>query len=1051
MGVNLTDLYIDQTFQKLVQIDGQAISDGTGSAIPNLDVTASHADNATSASRAQTARSADREFTDADGLFGIALIDNSGDQVLKYGDQPRINPSTGEFVGNLQGTASYAEFANNTTTASYAQFAGTAGNATKVSIGGGGIDVGIVGAQALGSSQSLVFSGPTMNATDNSISASIFKGDLQGNATTATNATTAEHAQNTVITVKNLESTTIIKGTPLFITDSGTSGNVVGVYRADASNPARMPAGAVAGESLAPEAEGLGYLDGFIQGVNTQGFTSGQAVYVGVGGGYQATRPTGSNVLVQALGYIEKVSPTNGSGVIQGSGRANDVPNIQQGYMWVGGFGDVATTVSSASFAKVNENNVFTGTQTFDNIAVNGTGSFAYIQSVTGSAKIIGDAFIILNNDTPAERYAGIIVQDSGSGSPLTTASFQFDGQTNDWFYEYSNDGGATTDHGVAIFGPEYDTKGNPTYLTNNSIPKSAGNHHIVDSSIIDDGALVTINNPLTVTGQINGNLNGNAATATTASYALNAEDWDGQYTGSAGIQGTLGIDGRDVAGVQQTLEVRGSTTTGTVIQTLVTGSGVKNAFQGAHLTGVSPNATIGFQFNATDINAVIPQIYFDDNGNGSEIISEGNLNISSSTGVARLIGTASHANQADTSISASYAAIAGNAGDWDGQYLGSAGITGSLNVIGPLSATGNITATNGYVAAFNGNDIFTTVGGNITNNVGTLANNTEKDLVQFGPVTDTFGNTYNLAHNLLANYPGFGPAYKGSWGVEFWDSYGYNFGNEYYIAPTITQYNLVSQQGGFGRQRIFVETSGTYTGDVKIENNANSIFFQSNGDRPESLGFLVTNPSGSAAASSSYASFGMGQSYGDPTRSSYSVQANDINFGNFGPNSGNTRIFFGGDHAEQIGFQVGNVNSFMIDNGSAGITGSINYNISSDNFTVRGDKAYLDSEVIAQKRTIGENYTLPSSGTVNIPTLESNFFNITPTGTVTIGVIDVLATNYSQTINIRIDNTGGHTVNWSGVKWSGGTPPTLSTGTHIVTLVRYGTDIYATAVENLS
>jgi len=153
--------------------------------------------------------------------------------------------------------------------------------------------------------------------------------------------------------------------------------------------------------------------------------------------------------------------------------------------------------------------NIFEGLQTFDSIDVSGTASFSVIQSITGSAKIIGDAFITLNNNLPTERYAGIIVQDSGSGSPLTTASFQFDGQTNDWFYEYSDDGGATTDHGVVIFGPAYNTKGSPTYLTLNTIPKGTGEHHLVDSSIVDSGSEVYINNSLRVESGITGSISG--------------------------------------------------------------------------------------------------------------------------------------------------------------------------------------------------------------------------------------------------------------------------------------------------------------------------------------------------------------------------------------------------------------------------------------------------------------------------------------------------------------------------------------------------------------
>ena len=139
------------------------------------------------------------------------------------------------------------------------------------------------------------------------------------------------------------------------------------------------------------------------------------------------------------------------------------------------------------------------GTKTFDNIVVIGTGSFAYIESVSGSAKIIGDAFIVLNTDTPTSRYAGIQVWDSGSVP--STASFFFDGVTNDWGYEYSSSTGI--DYAVAIFGPEFASKGSPTYLTSNRIPKATDNHHLNDSNITDSGTLITLGSNTTVTGTL--------------------------------------------------------------------------------------------------------------------------------------------------------------------------------------------------------------------------------------------------------------------------------------------------------------------------------------------------------------------------------------------------------------------------------------------------------------------------------------------------------------------------------------------------------------------
>jgi hypothetical protein len=154
---------------------------------------------------------------------------------------------------------------------------------------------------------------------------------------------------------------------------------------------------------------------------------------------------------------------------------------------------DTLDGLQASAFARLAVDNNFTGTQNFDNISVSGTASIAYLQSVTGSAKVIGDAFIILNAATPSQRYAGVKVYDSGS-SPVSTGSFQWDSENNDWFYEYQKD---ATDYAVALFGPEFDTKGTPTYPTSNVIQKGTGGHHLTGSNITDDGLTVTVSTPL--------------------------------------------------------------------------------------------------------------------------------------------------------------------------------------------------------------------------------------------------------------------------------------------------------------------------------------------------------------------------------------------------------------------------------------------------------------------------------------------------------------------------------------------------------------------------
>ena len=368
--------------------------------------------------------------------------------------------------------------------------------------------------------------------------------------------------------VKNNDIVTLPKGIPVKVV--GSVGNQSLVVKADAGNPALMPASYVLAQDLAPQAEGLGLVLGKITGVNTAGLTPGKEVYVAVGGGYTQARPTGS-AEVQPLGFPVKIESNGGSGVIMNPGVSNGLPNLPTGYIWVGNSGSVPVTYPTSSFAKVGENNTFTGTQTFNNLVVNGTGSFSYIESVTGSAKVIGDAFLILNNNSPAEPFAGIKVIDSGSTN--VTASLIWDGVNNHWIYE--NVSGSTYGASGFIAGPKSTDINNILYPTQYKVVRSQGGDHIYDSNITDNDNLVSISIPLSVTGNITsstiikaiggfeGNVTGNASTATTASYveysnvgnkptllsssAQIASEISGAFTStSSSIAGDItGLDGR--------------------------------------------------------------------------------------------------------------------------------------------------------------------------------------------------------------------------------------------------------------------------------------------------------------------------------------------------------------------------------------------------------------------------------------------------------------------------------------------------------------------------
>ena len=426
----------------------------------------------------------------------------------------------------------------------------------------------------------------------------------------------------------------------------------------------------------------------------------------------------------------------------------------------------VSDTVSDPNVAYQNQDNNFTGTQTFDNIAVNGTGSFAYIQSVTGSAKIIGDAFIILNNNLPAERYAGIVVQDSGSGSPLTTASLEFDGQSNDWFYEYSNDGGVTTDHGVAMFGPEYATKGSPIYLGNNVIPKGDGGHHLNDSSISDDGVTVKINSNTQITGSVNatGNQIGLASTdamnlsgTNTVNITSNRITLNSAFSNE--VTGSMNIDGRITPSSGNSLDL------------MQYGVG-----------GASPGSIRFYSGSTKGTNFVNMQVV---------PTSPGDVTISA-------FPANNHFLTLDVT---NFNTMFG--GRITGYYGADLQITGNTQTTG--SITQNFTAPNLFQEV-----AFANVNG-----------------------ASVSGQAYNRVFYGIADYSAFGFGFEDYFAIEYYDGFGYNFGSEFNVNGRRTA--LVTSPSGSGAsQAAEISTIDNFNGTSTAQvlgniinvgtNNSNSI-----------------------------------------------------------------------------------------------------------------------------------------------------------------------------------------------------------------------------------
>ena len=210
-------------------------------------------------------------------------------------------------------------------------------------------------------------------------------------------------------------------------------------------------------------------------------------------------------------------------------------------------FATQAITSSYADSFIVNNNAVISGSLTIlQNLTVFGSASITYVSESTLN---IGTNLITVNSNTPAVRFGGIAVIDSGS-SPQVSGSWLFDSTQNRWIFLHQQTVGSALTSSIGIMGPEtYNNQGNETQITQNRIIKGysgASGEHVGDSQISDNGTTVSIPGILVVTGSITGSLFGTASWATNALTASSADNFtvrgNTSITGSVIISQSLAI-----------------------------------------------------------------------------------------------------------------------------------------------------------------------------------------------------------------------------------------------------------------------------------------------------------------------------------------------------------------------------------------------------------------------------------------------------------------------------------------------------------------------------
>ena len=243
----------------------------------------------------------------------------------------------------------------------------------------------------------------------------------------------------------------------------------------------------------------LDNLEAFSSSLDTTFATDAQLTSVS---GAFATSVSASNANISALSAsVSTVTGDFSSSVATSFSQSNYNTSLLSASI------DVRLDGIEANYATTGSN-TFKGTQVFsgslfvtENLVVYGSSSLV---NVTGSSVSIGTNTVVLNTASPAVRFGGISVVDSGSLQ--TTGSLWWDSQNNNWIYE--NPAGVGYASAKLISGPKNSgSLGNEVGLTSGIIPVASGDDHITNSILSQNNGVITLDGNLVTTGVISGSI----------------------------------------------------------------------------------------------------------------------------------------------------------------------------------------------------------------------------------------------------------------------------------------------------------------------------------------------------------------------------------------------------------------------------------------------------------------------------------------------------------------------------------------------------------------
>lgn len=238
----------------------------------------------------------------------------------------------------------------------------------------------------------------------------------------------------------------LTKGDPVYISGDDITGNQPVVSIADSDDANKMPCFGLAIETVSINASVNVVTFGTLSGLDTSSFAQGDILYISTTGTLTATKPTGESSLIQNIGKVMRSHASAGSIKVGGAGRTNDVPNLNDGNVFIGNasnqaetrgltLDDIAETATNKHFTASDEtklDGIETGADVTDSTNVDAAGAVMNSDTSTASMGFVIDEDTMVSNSAtkvPTQQSVKAYVDANAGGTNPANSFTQNSGQ----------------------------------------------------------------------------------------------------------------------------------------------------------------------------------------------------------------------------------------------------------------------------------------------------------------------------------------------------------------------------------------------------------------------------------------------------------------------------------------------------------------------------------------------------------------------------------------------------------------------------------------------